>query len=174
MSSAPFVQIRDNRTVTIKTFFSSALDTSSAADHPSKLSSANRLRALAQHTWPAWVLPHSTFRRVLKVLDAFETPDGQGYYGFHRGFNAYYEVIDYTKMLRDAKNRNRIFFEKLNNTSNHWPNRPLISDAGKRAHIVSGVVSFSEVSIAATPTLREAVRAGGYLSFTQAGAELFA
>src|SRR6202171_1279676 len=41
--------IRDNRTVTIKTFFSSALDTSSAADHPSKLSSANRLRALAQH-----------------------------------------------------------------------------------------------------------------------------
>jgi hypothetical protein len=49
MSSAPFVQImvqiRDNRTVTIKTFFSSALDASSAADHPSKLSSANRLRA---------------------------------------------------------------------------------------------------------------------------------
>jgi hypothetical protein len=43
------VQIRDNRTVTIKTFVSSALDTSSAADHPSKLSSANRLRALAQH-----------------------------------------------------------------------------------------------------------------------------
>jgi hypothetical protein len=55
-----------------------------------------------------------TFRRVLKVLDAFVTPDNQGYYGFHRGFNAYYEVIDYTKMLRDAKNRNRIFFEKLN------------------------------------------------------------
>jgi hypothetical protein len=44
------VEIRDNRTVTIKTFFSSALDTSSAAGHPSKLSSANRLRALAQHT----------------------------------------------------------------------------------------------------------------------------
>src|SRR6266403_4000416 len=40
--------IRDNHTVTIKTFFSSALDTSSAADHPSKRSSANRLRALVQ------------------------------------------------------------------------------------------------------------------------------
>jgi hypothetical protein len=38
-----------------------------------------------------------TFRRVLKVLDAFVTPDNQGYYGFHRGFNAYYEVIDYSK-----------------------------------------------------------------------------
>jgi hypothetical protein len=61
----------------------------------------------------------STFRRVLKVLDAFVTPDNQGYYGFHRGFNAYYEVIDYTKMLRDAKNRNRIFFEKLNLVTNH-------------------------------------------------------
>jgi hypothetical protein len=24
-----------------------------------------------------------TFRRVLKVLDAFVTPDNQGYYGFH-------------------------------------------------------------------------------------------
>ena len=60
-----------------------------------------------------------TFRRVLKVLDAFVTPDNQGYYGFHRGFNAYYEVIDYTKMLRDAKSRNRIFFEKLNLVNNH-------------------------------------------------------
>lgn len=60
-----------------------------------------------------------TFRRVLKVLDAFVTPDNQGYYGFHRGFNAYYEVIDYTKMLRDAKNRNRIFFEKLNVVNSH-------------------------------------------------------
>ncbi|MDA9450764.1 MULTISPECIES: ATP-binding protein [unclassified Bradyrhizobium] len=60
-----------------------------------------------------------TFRRVLKVLDAFVTPDNQGYYGFHRGFNAYYEVIDYTKMLRDAKNRNRVFFEKLNLVNNH-------------------------------------------------------
>ncbi|ARP98110.1 hypothetical protein CAK95_02685 [Pseudorhodoplanes sinuspersici] len=60
-----------------------------------------------------------TFRRVLKVQDAFVTPDNQGYYGFHRGFNAYYEIIDYTKMLRDAKNRNRIFFEKLNLVNNH-------------------------------------------------------
>jgi hypothetical protein len=60
-----------------------------------------------------------SFRRVLKMLDAFVTPDNQGYYGFHRGFNAYYEVIDYTKMLRDAKNRNRVFFEKLNLVNNH-------------------------------------------------------
>jgi hypothetical protein len=45
------------------TCFSSALYTSSAADHPSKLSSANRLRALAQHTRPARVRPHSLLNR---------------------------------------------------------------------------------------------------------------
>lgn len=55
-----------------------------------------------------------TIRKVLKMYDAFQTPDGQGYYGFHRGYSAYYEVIDYNKMLRDAKKRNRVFFEKLN------------------------------------------------------------
>jgi len=30
----------------------------------------------------------------------------------------YYEVIDYTKMLQDAKKRNRIFFDKLNLVDN--------------------------------------------------------
>jgi hypothetical protein len=60
-----------------------------------------------------------TLRHALKVQDAFVTPDNQGYYGFHRGYNAYYEIIDYSKMLRDAKNRNRIFFEKLNLVNNH-------------------------------------------------------
>lgn len=60
-----------------------------------------------------------TLHHALKVQDAFVTPDNQGYYGFHRGYNVYYEIIDYSKMLRDAKNRNRIFFEKLNLVNNH-------------------------------------------------------
>jgi hypothetical protein len=60
-----------------------------------------------------------SLKKVLKHFDAFVTPDGQGYYGFHRGYNAYYEVMDYSKMLRDAKKRNRIFFEKLNLVNNH-------------------------------------------------------
>jgi hypothetical protein len=42
--------IGDNRTVTIKTFFSSAFDTSSAADYSSKPSSANRLPEQAKYT----------------------------------------------------------------------------------------------------------------------------
>jgi hypothetical protein len=58
-----------------------------------------------------------SMQKVLRRYDAFATPDKQGYYGFHRDYNVYYEVISYNKMLRDAKKRNRIFFEKLNITS---------------------------------------------------------
>jgi len=42
-----------------------------------------------------------------------ETPDGEGFFGYKRGYNAYYEVISYNKMLRDAQKRNAVFFEKL-------------------------------------------------------------
>jgi hypothetical protein len=55
-----------------------------------------------------------TLKRVLKTFQAFMTPDNQGYYGFHPQFATYYEVTDYNKLLRDAKQRNRIFFDKLN------------------------------------------------------------
>jgi hypothetical protein len=57
-------------------------------------------------------------RRMLIDFDANVTPDNQGFYGYHKTHNVYYEVIDYTKMLQDAKKRNRIFFEKLNLVSN--------------------------------------------------------
>jgi hypothetical protein len=55
-----------------------------------------------------------TLRQALKDMDAFVTPDNQGYYGFHRGYGVYYEVMDYDKLLRDAQKRNKIFFDKLN------------------------------------------------------------
>lgn len=54
-----------------------------------------------------------SLRKVLEDLDAFATPDNEGYYGFHRRYGIFYEVIDYNKLLRDARQRNRIFFEKL-------------------------------------------------------------
>jgi hypothetical protein len=41
------------------------------------------------------------------------TPDSQGYFYFHDKFNAYVEVISYQKLLKDAKIRNRVLFEKL-------------------------------------------------------------
>jgi hypothetical protein len=55
-----------------------------------------------------------TLKRVLKTVDAILTPDNQGYYGFHKTYAAYYEVIDYNKLLGDAEKRNRIFFDKIN------------------------------------------------------------
>jgi hypothetical protein len=55
-----------------------------------------------------------TLKKVLKTIDAIPTPDSQGYYGFHKTYSAYYEVIDYNKLLNDAKKRNRVFFDKIN------------------------------------------------------------
>lgn len=55
-----------------------------------------------------------SLRKLLINRDATATPDGQGFYGYHRNQNAYFEVIDYNKLLRDAKRRSRVFFEKLN------------------------------------------------------------
>jgi hypothetical protein len=33
-----------------------------------------------------------TLKKALKFLQAEITPDGQGYYGYHRDYRAYYEV----------------------------------------------------------------------------------
>jgi hypothetical protein len=40
------------------------------------------------------------------------TPDNLGYYGYNPTLSAYVEIISYTKLLRDAKKRNRILFDK--------------------------------------------------------------
>lgn len=55
-----------------------------------------------------------SLQKVLEGFDAIRTPDHQGYYGYHRTWGLYYEVLDYNKVLRDAQKRNRVFFERLN------------------------------------------------------------
>ena len=55
-----------------------------------------------------------TMKKILISRDATATPDGQGFYGFHKNYGIYFEMIDYNKVVRDARRRNRIFFEKLN------------------------------------------------------------
>lgn len=42
-----------------------------------------------------------------------ETPDNQGYIGYHQGYRVYLEVISFDKLVRDAELRNKIFFKKL-------------------------------------------------------------
>ncbi len=66
--------------------------------------------------WPAeWLCGAlGVSRGGFYAVDAILTPDNQGYYGFHKTYAAYYEVIDYNKLLSDAKKRNRIFFDKIN------------------------------------------------------------
>lgn len=41
------------------------------------------------------------------------TPDGEGFFGFNPNYNAYIEVISYDKLLKDAKERNQVLFDKL-------------------------------------------------------------
>jgi len=49
-----------------------------------------------------------------KEYDFTKTPDGWGYFNFKKNLNAYIEVISYTKLVEDAKKRNRVLFERLN------------------------------------------------------------
>lgn len=42
-----------------------------------------------------------------------KTPDGLGYFGYNQPLGAYIEVISYDKLVRDAKQRNQVLFDKL-------------------------------------------------------------
>lgn len=42
-----------------------------------------------------------------------ETQDKEGYFGFNPTYGAYVEVISYDKLLKNAKQRNRVLFDKL-------------------------------------------------------------
>ena len=52
-------------------------------------------------------------REIMELRDFYKTPDGEGYYSYHDKYHAYIEVISYRKLIADAKNRNRVLFEKL-------------------------------------------------------------
>lgn len=52
-------------------------------------------------------------RTLIKGKDAQEMADGMGFYGYNRNYGVYYEVLEYEKILADAKKRNRMLFEKL-------------------------------------------------------------
>lgn len=42
------------------------------------------------------------------------SPDEEGYYGFHSGYNIYIEILSYKRLMNNAELRNKIFFKKLN------------------------------------------------------------
>lgn len=55
-------------------------------------------------------------KEILLDRDAKGTPDGLSFFGYHSNHGVYFEVIDYGKLLTDAKRRNRVFFDRLNLT----------------------------------------------------------
>lgn len=57
----------------------------------------------------------TTFESIIKKYFGWliKSSDGMGYYGYEPNSRAYVEVITYEKLLKDVRNRNRIFFEKL-------------------------------------------------------------
>ncbi len=54
-----------------------------------------------------------TIKKRCQLSDLTITSDHLGYFGFHKQFQAYIEVISYDKLLNNAKERNRAFFDKL-------------------------------------------------------------
>jgi hypothetical protein len=50
---------------------------------------------------------------ILRQDSLKKSPEGYGYFGYYGNYNAYMEVIDYQKLLSNAKKRNKTFFVKL-------------------------------------------------------------
>ncbi len=56
----------------------------------------------------------STIKQRCKAMGCLqESQDKMGYFGFHPNYKAYIEVISFDKLLQQAKERNRMFFQKL-------------------------------------------------------------
>jgi len=55
----------------------------------------------------------ATLKGWARLFELQDTPDGLGFFGYKRAFNAYFEVISYPKLVVDAERRNKVFFQKL-------------------------------------------------------------
>lgn len=52
-------------------------------------------------------------KRLAKQRNMQQSPDGIGYYQFLDNYKAYMEIIPYSKLIQDSKQRNKILFDKL-------------------------------------------------------------
>ena len=55
----------------------------------------------------------SNLKAWARLFELQPTPDELGFFGYKRFFNAYFEVISYSKLVADAEKRNKAFFQKL-------------------------------------------------------------
>lgn len=54
--------------------------------------------------------------KIIEFCEAYQltlSPDKESYFGFHSTFKIYFEVISFNKVLKDSKQRNKVFFRKL-------------------------------------------------------------
>lgn len=56
-----------------------------------------------------------SMREAAENASLMMTPDREGYFGYNQTRGAYIEVISYDKLVKDAKQRNQILFDKLFN-----------------------------------------------------------
>lgn len=56
----------------------------------------------------------NSLARKLEGIGYTKTSDEMGYFSHNSNYNAYIEVVSFDKLLKDAKQRNRILFDKLN------------------------------------------------------------
>jgi len=54
-----------------------------------------------------------TLREWARLFELQDTPDSLGFFGYKKHYNAYFEVISYSKLVTDAEKRNKAFFQKL-------------------------------------------------------------
>lgn len=54
-----------------------------------------------------------TLKEWARLFELQDTPDSLGFFGYKRFYNAYFEVISYSKLVADAERRNKVFFQKL-------------------------------------------------------------
>jgi hypothetical protein len=55
----------------------------------------------------------STIKKCVKDHDLNVTSDKMGYFGYHKSYNTYIEVMSFDRVVSLAKQRNRAFFDKL-------------------------------------------------------------
>lgn len=55
----------------------------------------------------------ASMKELCDNADLIVTNDKMGYFGFHKKYNAYFEVISYDRLIQAGKERNRAFFDKL-------------------------------------------------------------
>jgi hypothetical protein len=88
-------------------------NSSSLTDHRGRHRSV-RLKDAAYHCYIV-ADPTESFQREMRDYALRPTPDGAGWFGYLGGMGREYfvEVVPYEKLLRDAKLRNAIFFQKV-------------------------------------------------------------